>query len=210
VILREGYVPLSIALAAAAGVVSSIGVLESLPLWVVLAWLLRVYWEHRPAIPAQPKAVLSPVQGRVIGSEVFYDPWLKRPTLRIRVAVPFPGIVPLRCPIEAKVMDLYTRVGTFGAAQRPCAVDESPDCYAQWLQTDEGEDVVFCVSSRFPVSRARFLQAPGERVGHGERNGFIYFASVVDLLIPEDSEVLVQAGQSLNAAESVLAQLPKS
>jgi hypothetical protein len=54
------------------------------------------------------------------------------------------------------------------------------------------------------------MQAPGERVGHGERSGFIYFASVIDLLLPEDSELLAQDGQLADAAESILAQLPKS
>jgi phosphatidylserine decarboxylase len=128
VILREGYVPLGVALATAVAVANGADLLVSAPLWALLAWLLRVYWEHRPEIPPQPKAVLSPVQGRVLDSGAYFDPWLQRPAQRIRIAVSFPGIVPLRCPIEAKVMDLYTRVGTFGEAQRPCAVDESPDC----------------------------------------------------------------------------------
>ena len=60
--------------------------------------------------------------------------------LRIRVEMPFPGIVPMRSPTEGKVMDLYARRGVMGKPQRPCSVDESPDCYGQWMQTDEGQD----------------------------------------------------------------------
>ena len=208
-ILREGYTPLTVTAVAAVVVAGAVGVMQSLPLWIVLAWLTRVYWEHRPLLPAQPKGVLSPVAGRVLAVKPYRDTWLDRPALRITIAIAFPGIVPLRCPIEAKVMDLYTRIGVFGAAQRACAPEESPDCYAQWLRTDEGEDVMFAVSSRFPVSRARFDHAPGERVGQGARSGFIYFASVIDVLVPDDSSLSVEVGEPLEAGESVLALLAR-
>ena len=173
-ILREGNVPLAITGVAGLVVASTVGLTASLALWLFLAWLLHIYWEHRPSLPAEPKGILSPVHGRVLNVDRYRDSWLERSALRVRIAIPFPGIVPLRCPIEAKVMDLYTRVGAFGTAQRACAADESPDCYAQWLQTDEGEDVVFAISSHYPLSRARFDHAPGERVGQGARSGFIY------------------------------------
>jgi len=184
-------------------------VLESLVLWILLAWLMRVYWEHRPLLPSQPKGVLSPARGRVLSVDSYRDTWLDRPALRIRLAIPFPGIVPLRCPIEAKVMDLYTRIGAFGTTQRMCGPDESPDCYAQWLRTDEEEDILFAISSHFPLSRARFDHAPGERVGQGARSGFIYFASVIDILIPDDSSVSVVVGDPVDVGESVLAQLSR-
>ncbi|MFT5172469.1 MAG: hypothetical protein ACI8W7_000633 [Gammaproteobacteria bacterium] len=208
-ILREGFIPLSVTTALAVVVAGTVGVPASVPLWMVLAWLLRVYWEHRPVLPAQPKGVLSPIHGRVIGVDSYLDSWLQRSAMRIRIGIPFPGIVPLRCPIEAKVMDLYTRIGTFGTTQRACTADESPDCYGQWLQTDEGEDVVFVISSNLPLSRARFDQAPGERVGQGARSGFFYFASVVDILLPADSSVMVAVDDAVDAGESVLAQLSR-
>ena len=107
-------------------------------------------------------------------------------------------------------MDLYTCIGAFGTTQRACGEDESPDCYAQWLRTDEGEDVVFDISSHFPLSRARFDHAPGERAGHGARSGFFYFASVVDIVLPQDSSVSVAVGDTLDAGESVLAQLSRA
>ena len=208
-ILREGLLPLAVTTAVAILVTSIVGVLESLVLWVFLVWLVRVYWEHRPLLPSQPMAVLSPVHGRVLSVDAYRDTWLERQALRIGIAVSFPGIVPLRSPVEAKVMDWYTRIGVFGTTQRPCAPDESPDCYAQWLQTDEGDDVVFAISSRFPLSRARFDHAPGERVGQGARSGFFYFASVVDILIPDSSSASVVVGDPVEAGESVLARLSR-
>ena len=120
-----------------------------------MLWLLVIYWERRPPVPANPKGVLSPVSGRVTQVVEETDPFLERNVLRIRVTVRFPGIVPLRSPTEGKVMDLYARRGVFGGNQRACSADESPDCYGQWIRTDEGEEVIFALSSRSPVSRAR-------------------------------------------------------
>jgi phosphatidylserine decarboxylase len=136
-----------------------------------------------------------------------HDPLLERVTLRIRLRVPFPGVVPLRSPTEGKVMDLYARRGVFGAGQRPCAPGESPDFYGQWLRTDEGEDVVYGLSSHWPLSRARFDHAPGERVGQGARSGFFYFASVADVLLPEGASASVAVGERVFAGESVLGRL---
>lgn len=184
------------------------GWLVGLPLWLLLAWLAWVYWARQPAVPAEPLGVLAPVKGRVLGITEEVDPWLQRKALRVSMRIDFPGILALHSPTEGEVQDTYTRHGVFGAAQRPCKEHESPDCYAQWLQTDEGEDVIYAVSSQFPLSRARFDHAPGERVGQGERCGFFYGASIADVLVPADSEIAVSPGDRVAAGETVLARLP--
>ena len=207
-ILKEGSLPITLTAVTAVLVAGLLNPLASIPLWIILAWLLRVYWEHRPQRPAEPKGLLSPIRGRVRKVDTRFDPWLERSVQRVQIEIPFPGIVPLRSPSEAKVMDLYTRIGAYGSEQRACLADESPDCYAQWLRTDEDEDVVVAVSSKFPVSRARFEHAPGERVGQGARSGFIYFASRVDILIPNDAELLVAVGDKMETGQSIIARLP--
>lgn len=209
-ILREGHAPILVIGVAGAVITGAASPLAAIPAWLLLLWLLVIYWERRPPVPANPRGVLSPVSGRVtyIGEEP--DPYLEREALRIRVDLRFPGIVPVRSPTEGKVMDLYARRGVFGEDQRPCTEDESPDCYGQWIRTDEDEDIVFVLSSRAPVSRARFDQAPGERVGQGSRTGFFYLASFADVLVPAPSTVEVTVGDRVDAGESVLAQLARS
>lgn len=209
-ILREGLVPLALALAAALLVSAAVGWLAALPLWLVLGWLVWVYWARRPPVPAQPRGVLAPVSGQVLRVVEQADPWLERTALRVSIRIRFPGIVPLNSPIEGTVQDIYVRHGVFGGAQRACSANESPDCYGQWLQTDEGEDVIYAVSSQFPLSRARFDHAPGERVGQGERCGFFYGASVADVLMPRGSESALSAGDRVHAGETVLASLSRA
>jgi len=210
VILREGHLPLAAVALAGALATAAAGWLAAAPLWLLLAWLARVYWERRPPVPASPRGVLSPVTGRVLRVAEEDDPFLRRRALRVRIRVPLPGIVPLRSPTEGKVMDLYARRGALGEAQRPCEAGESPDCYGQWLRTDEGDDVVFAISSRVPVSRARFDHAPGERVGQGARSGFFYLASEADVLMPAGAAQSVEAGDRVAAGATVLATLRRA
>ena len=198
---------LALALAAALLLSAAAGWLAALPAWLVLGWLIWVYWARRPPVPAEPRAVLSPVSGRVLRVVEEDDPWLQRTALRVSIRIGFPGIVPLHCPSEGTVQDIYVRRGVFGGAQRTCRANESPDCYGQWLRTDEGEDVIYAVSSHFPLSRARFDHAPGERVGQGERCGFFYAASVADVLMPRGSESAVSPGDRVQAGETILASL---
>jgi phosphatidylserine decarboxylase len=207
VLLREGAVPIAVTGVLALLVSGVAGWLAGGALWLATGWLCWLYWEHRPPVPADPVGVLAPVAGRVIAVTRDRDPWLERAALRVQLRVPFPGVVPLRSPTEGKVMDLYARRGVFGTGQRPCAPGESPDCYGQWLRTDEGEDVVYALSSRWPASRARFDHAPGERVGQGARSGFFYLASVADVLLPEGSSASVAVGDRVFAGESVLGRL---
>lgn len=186
------------------------GLPASLPVLALLVGLGFIYRERRPPLPSEPKVILAPVRGRVIEVAPDRDPWLERDVMRVRIAVTWPGIVPLRGPIEGKVMELFTACGMLGGEQRPCRMHESPDCYVSWIRTDEGEDVVYAISSRWPLSRARFEQSPGERVGHGKRSGFFYFATVVDVLVPTSCQMRTEVGAQLVSGVGFLAQLPRS
>ena len=206
-ILQEGVVPLAVTslVAVAAHVLG--GFWASVPIWCLVLISLRVFWERRPPLPSQTTAVLSPARGTVVATERDHDPWLDRDVMRVRIALRAPGIVPLRAPVEGKFSELFTAAGVYGEAQRACARGESPDCYAVWVQTDEKEDIVFSVSSRWPLSRVRFRSAPGERVGHGRLAGFVYFGSLVDVFMPGDVALAVNTGDRVVAGVAVLAHL---
>jgi phosphatidylserine decarboxylase len=209
VILKEGALPLVLTATASAVVWAGYGVLAASPLLTLIVAMGWLYWERRPPLPSEPKTIVAPVRGRVVAVGPERDPWLDREALRVRIRVALPGIVPLRGPIEGKIMDLFTARGMFGSQLRACTGSESPDCYASWIRTDEGEDVVYAISSAWPVSRARFEQSPGERVGHGKRSGFVYFATVVDVLVPNNARARIAVGEAAVAGVSLLAQMPR-
>lgn len=206
-IAREGYVVVGVSLLAALAFGYSGAFFPAAAAFVVSGLLAWLHASPRRKIPASPRGLLSPVDGRVVCVEPFHNPWLDRDMLRIGIGIRPPGVTVLHNVIEGKVKDLWTRYGPLGESKPTRSLDASPDCYALWIQTDEGEDVVIAVSSRWPVSRCRFDKAPGERMGQGSRMGFVYFASAVDVLVPSASSPNVTPGDRVRAIESILGQI---
>jgi phosphatidylserine decarboxylase len=206
-IAREGLVPIGIALVAAAAISHYAGLLWSLPVWAVGAYGLYLFRETLPAVPNLPLAVLSPGYGRVIDVTRERDPWLDRDSRRVRVELAGLGIGVLRSPVEGKVMDYWTAAQPYNRAGTVPTTGSSPNCYSIWVQTDEGDDIVFTVSSLRPISRFKLYYAPGERVGIGQRIGFIYFGNIVEVFMPVQSRLQAEAGERVESGCTVLGHL---
>ena len=206
-IAREGLVPISVACVAAALVTHYAGIVWSLPLWAVGAYLLYLFRESLPAVPNLPLAVLSPGDGRVIDVTRERDSWLDRDSSRVRLELAGLGIGVLRSPVEGKVMDYWISAQPYNRARTVRSTGFSPNCYSTWVQTDEGDDIVFTVSSLRPISRFKLYYAPGERVGIGQRIGFIYFGNIVEVFMPTQSRLQTAAGESVVSGSTVLGHL---
>lgn len=199
-LIPEGRIPV-LASAVCAGLVSTwAGMGWSAPLWLVVAFTLYLFRDSRPIIPPLPLAIISPADGRMRACGLRRDPWLHRDALGVTVKMPFPGISLLRSPTEGKVMDYWAGYAKGEPEQG------SPTRYALWVQTDEGNDVVYAVVTA-PWSRYRSNVSPGERIGQGQRCGFIYFARWVDVYMPVDAEVDGQNGKRVTAGADVIARL---
>lgn len=208
-IAREGLVPIGVAVVAAAAVAYFVGIVWSLPLWALTVFLLYLFRETSPAIPNFPLAVLSPGDGRVVDVIEARDPWLDRDSRRVRVALAGLGIGVLRSPVEGKVKDFWTSAQPFNEPGALRATGVSPNCYSIRVQTDEGDDIVFAVSSLRPISRFKLYAAPGERIGIGQRSGFIYFGNVVDVFMPPGTRTEAGAGDAVVSGCSVLGHLTR-
>lgn len=206
-IAQEGILPIGVAGVAAAVVVHVAGLLWSAPLWVLTGYLLYLFRETVPEIPNLPLGVLSPGDGLVRSVSSQRDPWLERDAHRVRIDLQGLGIGVLRSPVEGKVMDYWTSAQPFNRPGTLSAPGESPNCYTVHLRTDEGDDIVFSVSSLRPISRFKLYASPGERVGIGHRIGFLYFGSIVDVYLPLSASTRIEAGAGTAAGHTVLGQL---
>jgi len=206
-IAREGLAPIGAALVAAAVVSHYAGVPWALPLWAVGAYLLYLFRETVPAIPNLPLAILSPGDGRVVDEGREQDSWLERDSHRVRVELGGLGIGVLRSPVEGKVMDYWTSAQPYDRPGTVGSTGFSPNCYSVWVRTDEADDIVLAVSSLRPISRFKLYYAPGERVGIGQRIGFIYFGNIVEVFMPPHSRVQVKPGESVESGCTVLGHL---
>lgn len=208
-IAQEGLVPIAVVGISAVAVAYFAQPAWSIPLWALLAYLVYLFREFMPAIPNLPLAVLSPGDGRIVEVVDEKDPWLERSARRVRVMLDGLGVGVLRSPVEGKVMDFWTSAQPFKAPSTLPATGSSPKCYSAWVQTDEGDDIVFAVSSLRPLSRFKLYCAPGERIGFGQRVGFVYFGNVVDVFMPSGTRAEARAGDAAVSGSTVLGELTR-
>lgn len=162
-------------------------------------FVLYLFREPHCAVPSEPLAVLSPVEGVVTQVERVEDRRLKRAAkcIRLETGLLDAGIV--RSPTEGKVQDQW-----FDDPDEPGA----PPRYDCWLQTDEEDDVVLsvCIVRRKPLWAYTYLRT-GERIGQGQRCGFFCFGAGVDVLLPARATAVVRPGDRVAAGRDILAKL---
>ena len=193
-IAREGWLSLILAGGLAAAVLYQLGWLWSLPLWAAIAGLLFMYRDPARQIPAMPSAVVSPADGRVITVEAVRDPYLDRDARRVSIRMHPYGVFSTRSPAEGKMLE-------------PRLPEAAGMPHGVWLQTDEGDDLVIVMNRGLLRNPPRCYVRFGERVGQGQRCGFITLGSTVDLYLPLNSRVRVHEGDRVHAGADVIAQL---
>lgn len=171
---------------------------------VIFCLFLFLLRDPQRNIPSLPLALLSPVHGKIIQIDETDDPWLSlngldRRSKRVRIKMSSIDIYSLRSPVEGKVMEQWSI---------KCKEENGQRKFAFWIRTDEGDDVVVafrlrpCASICFRI----YIQS-GERLGQGQRFGYLYFGGTVDVFIPMDSKIELEPGQSITSGEDILAHL---
>lgn len=175
--------------------VSSVLFILILILFFIAAYLLR---DPVREIPSEPLAVVSPVYGIVTLIEEAEDVRLNIKAKRIQVTVRLHDVYSLRAPIEGKVIEHW--------CSNP---DKNESCrhFDFHLKTDEGDDIVTAVRLKDIIRKFHFYMHLGERVGQGQRCGYLYFGGVIDVFIPLESKVLVEEGEYVKSGSTVLARL---
>jgi phosphatidylserine decarboxylase len=195
-IAREGWLAVLVTATGAAVTAHYLGWYWSAPLWVAALCLAYLFRDPEREIPPVPLAVVSPCDGTVAAVESTHDPYLARDAIRITIRMSRTGVFTTRSPVEGKVLE-PANVVTSG--------DTMP--HGVWLKTDEGDDIVI-VMHRGPLGNApRCYVQFGERVGQGQRCGFIHLGSRVDLYLPPNSKIKVTVGDQVAAGADVLATL---
>lgn len=176
----------------------------SFVLAIIFCFFLFLLRDPQRTIPSLPLAILSPVEGSIILIDEVDDPWLNqqginRQAKRIRIKMSSLDVYSLRSPVEGKVMEQWSE---------KCKEENGQRKFAFWIRTDEGDDIVTvfrlspCAAACFRI----YIQS-GERLGQGQRCGYLYFGGTVDIYIPENSKLEVEPGQTITSGEDVLAYL---
>lgn len=208
VLAREGWPHIALTITAAAGVQYFLGTYWAAPLWLATLFMLQFFRDPPRHIPTEPRGVVCPADGRVISVASVTDPYLKRPARCISVFMNVFNVHSNRIPVEGKVMERWYTRGKFVNASLDKASSEN-ERNALWIRTDEGEDVVVVQVAGLIARRILCYIQPGQRVGQGERYGFIRFGSRVDVYLPADCQAQVSLGDRVKAGRDVVALLAR-
>ena len=195
-----------LSVSAAAAVHYYFGWVWAAPLWVLAILILQFFRDPLRKIPAEPLGIVCPADGRVIAVDEVQDPYLKRPAKRISVFMNIFNVHSNRSPIEGKIMERWYNKGKFFNASLVKAAEQN-ERNAIWIQTDEGDDIVSVQVAGLVARRILCYVQPGERIGQGERYGFIRYGSRVDLYLPTSSQINVALGDKVKSGRDILAFL---
>jgi phosphatidylserine decarboxylase len=206
IIAREGWLFLAIAIAAAIAVTLFAGWGWSGAFWLIALFVLQFFRDPPRAIPSDPKAVLSPADGRVVVVERTQDPYLKRDALKFSVFMNVFNAHSNRSPVDGVVHEAWYHAGSFvNAALAKASLENERN--ALWIKTADGIDIT-CVQVAGLIARRILCSVKaGDRVARGQRYGFIRFGSRLDLYLPLSAVPKVSVGDKVYAASTVLAEL---
>ena len=192
---RPGWLPLALCAVSGLVVAQYAGWAWSAPLWLGCLFIIYIFRDPRREIPSSPLAVVSPADGEVIAVEEVRDPYLDRDALRLSLDMHHTGVYSTRSPVEGKVREPRN------------SSDGEDHPHGVWLQTDEDDDLVV-VMHRGPLRNLpRCFVRIGERVGQGQRCGYVHMGGRVEIYLPQNCRVQVEPGDQIKAGSDVIATL---
>jgi phosphatidylserine decarboxylase len=206
ILAKEGWPFIALSLIAAVAVHFWAGWLWALPLWIVVAFVVQFFRDPPRTAPSDPDAVVSPADGRIVVVEKARDPYLDRDAVKISVFMNVFNAHSNRSPVDGVVRNTWYHAGSFVNASLSKASLENERA-ALWLSTSRGD--VTCVQVAGLIARRILCYArTGQRLGRGERFGFIRFGSRVDVYLPPDAVPKASVGDKVYATSTTLATLP--
>jgi phosphatidylserine decarboxylase len=206
IVAREGWPFLGVAVLVSLGTGLFVGWGWSIPFWLATLFILQFFRDPAREVPDDPRAVVSPADGRIVEVSRAQDPYLKRDALKVSVFMNVFNVHSNRSPVDGVVKERWYFPGAFLNA----ALDKaslSNERNALWLQTADGRDVTCVQVAGLIARRILCYVGAGAELRRGQRFGFIRFGSRVDVYLPLDAEVKAAIGEKVYAAESVLAWL---
>lgn len=186
-------------------------------LLVVSSAVLLFFWFFIVAFFREPRRVrihdadlvFSPCDGRVVVTEVVReDEYLKEEMLQISIFMSITNVHMNWVPVGGIVEYFKYHPGRFLVAWHPKSSTEN-ERTTTVVKMPTGEKVLFRQIAGLIARRIVSYMKVGQPVDQNSVCGFIKFGSRVDVLIPKDSELLVEIGDPVVGSQTPIARLPK-
>jgi phosphatidylserine decarboxylase len=173
--------------------------------FLVLGVFVCFFFRNPPrVIPADPDAVVSPADGKVVVIIDEPEPAGSRPGKRISIFLSVFNVHVNRAPVAGRVSKVEYRPGKFyGAFRSRASIENEQNVIA--IETPAGE-MVFKQISGAIARRVISWKSAGDVVSKGELFGLIRFGSRVDVWLPADAEIVVALGDKVAGGSSILAR----
>jgi phosphatidylserine decarboxylase len=208
ILAREGWIDILVLVSVGAVIHYFAGWAWATPVWVLLAFVTQFFRDPARQIPAEPLGIVCPADGRIVSVGDIHDPYLDRESRRVSIFMNVFNVHSNYSPTEGIVKERWYNPGSFFNAALDKAAREN-ERNALWIQTDEGDDIVVVQVAGLIARRILCYKQPGERIGQGERFGFIRYGSRVDIYLPPSSEIRASLGDKVKAGRDVVASLKR-
>jgi phosphatidylserine decarboxylase len=205
IVAQEGWAHLAIAVIVA-GVATAFFGWWSLPLWLVVLFVLQFFRDPPRIVPQGAGLVLCPADGRVLVVGEARDPYLERDAVKVSIFMNVFNVHSNRSPVAGTVRTVTYSAGLFVNASFDKA-SSGNERNAIVLAADAGADVTCVQVAGLIARRILCYVKAGERLEAGQRYGFIRFGSRVDVYLPPGSRPRVAIGDKVKATSTVLAEL---
>lgn len=206
IIAREGWPFLAIVVGVSL-LVSFWSFVWSIPFWVIALFVLQFFRDPPRQGSTDPRAVLSPADGRIVMIAQADDPYAERKALKISVFMNVFNVHSNRSPVDGEVQKIdYFPGKFFNAALDKASLENERN--AMVIQVAGGHLVTAVQVAGLVAKRILCYAKPGQSIARGERYGFIRFGSRVDVYLPSGSRPRVAIGDKVSATSTVLAELP--
>ncbi|PIR20180.1 MAG: phosphatidylserine decarboxylase family protein [Deltaproteobacteria bacterium CG11_big_fil_rev_8_21_14_0_20_47_16] len=184
--------------------------------WSILAWVasffaaFSLYFFRNPwrKIPDDPKAVISPADGRVVQiCEIAKSEFTNGPMRQVSIFMSPLNVHVNRFPVSGVVKDVKYHPGKFLMASLDKASLEN-ERNSFYMESSSGSPIVFTQIAGWLARRIICYAQAGDKAVVGDRCGLIRFGSRVDVLLPIDTVLNVSKNQNVRAGETILGRLP--
>jgi len=180
--------------------------------WIFLpvtVWVVAFFRDPDRQVPQGANLVICPADGRLLPIvDAAPPPELglgEKKLPRVSIFMNVFNVHVNRIPCNGTVTRLAYRPGKFINASFDKASTEN-ERMALRLKTDGGEEIAVVQIAGLVARRIVCNVQEGQSVCRGDRFGIIRFGSRVDVFLPRTARVMVSAGQTVRAGETVLAE----
>ncbi len=185
-------------------------------LWCSTIFLL-LFWFFIVAFFREPRRVrihdadlvFAPCDGRVVVTEVVREnEYLREEMLQISIFMSITNVHMNWIPVSGEVEYCKYHPGRFLIAWHPKSSTEN-ERTTTVVKMEDGKRILFRQVAGLIARRIVSYMKVGDHVTQNDVFGFIKFGSRIDLLVPKDSELLVEIGDPVVGSQTPIVRLRK-